>query len=283
MFSLNLVRISLPRGKSLKFIPFGDIHRDSELCDVERWQNFLRRCRDEDDAWTRYLLMGDPNEFASSSERLILSNPKLHESTKRMMEKTAGDDNNELISEIMFMKGRMLGVIEGNHRWEFMDGTTSDQRIATALKSKFLGGLCCIRVIITQEGRTVNVDIVATHGKAGGKTAGATINQMDELRRIFPLADIYCGGHDHKRGVWPESTLLLQNSGRRGKMILKQKRQLLCRTGSFLRGYVDGEESYVADRLLRPCELGTIKLEITVKRDRSGGMDSTIADIHGLV
>jgi hypothetical protein len=229
------------------------------------------------------MLLGDPNEFASSSERAILSNPKLHDSTKKMMEKTARDDNNKFISEIMFMKGRMIGVIAGNHRWEFMDGTTSDQRIATALKSKFLGDLCCVRMVLTQDGRTVNVDVVATHGKAGGKTAGATINQMDELRRIFPAADLYLAGHDHKRGIWPESTLLIQNSGRRGKMMLKQKRQLLCRTGSFLLGYVDGEDSYVADRLLRPCELGTIKLEIKLKRDRSDDKDSTTADIHGMV
>jgi hypothetical protein len=283
MFTLNLVKINLPRGKSLKIIPFGDAHEDSELCDVARWENFKRRCREEDDEFTRYIEMGDPNEFASSAERLILSNPKLHESMKKKFEKDADHNTRKFVSGISFMRGKMLGVMEGNHRWDFQDGTTSDQRIAEALDSKFLGSLCCIRLAITQMDRTVNVDIVAHHGISGGNSAGATLNQLNKLRGIFPVADIYMMGHSHDRGIWPKSTLILHNSGRRGKMILKQKRQLLCRTGSFLCGYVDGEESYVADRLYQPCELGTIKLDVRLKRDRSNEEDSTTADIHGYI
>lgn len=283
MFTLHSVRINLPHGKSLKLIPFGDVHYDSPLCDRARWRNFVRRCKHEDDPHTYYLLMGDPNEFASWNDRNILLNRGLHESAAEKLDKVALDDTMEFIEEIIFMKGKLLGVIAGNHKWVFKKRGGSDEMIADALGSKFLGDLCYIRLVIKQDGRTVNVDIVAHHGKAGGKTAGATINQVDDLRRIFPVADLYCCGHDHKRGAWPESVLIVQNNGIRGRMITKQKRQLLCRTGSFLRGYVDGTDSYVADRLLRPCELGTIRLEIKIKRDRSDGIDSTTADVHALV
>ena len=283
MFNLHLVKISLPVGKSMKIIPVGDIHEDSELCDLIRWNNFKRRCKEQDDDYTYYILMGDSNEFASTAERAILANPKLHESMQKKFERDANNNNNKFISGISFMTDKVLGVMEGNHRWDFKDGTTSDQRIAKALNSKFLGSLCLIRLAITQSGRTVNVDIVAHHGLAGGSSAGATLNQIDKLRKIFPIADIYFMGHSHDRGIWPKSTLVLQNSGRRGNMIVKQKRQLLCRTGSFLCGYVDGEESYVADRLYPPCELGTIKLEIKLKRERVGGSETTTADIHGTV
>jgi hypothetical protein len=283
MFNLHLLHIKIPTGKSLKLIPFGDVHHDVELCDKERWKHFLYRCRVEDDEHTYYIELGDPNDFASISERSILLNRKLHESTVKKLDRLANIDTNAFLRDVGFMKGRMIGIVSGNHRWEFKDGSNSDQRIAKALDSKFLGDFAFIRLALEYQGRFVNVDIVACHGKAGGKCAGTTINQVDDLRRIFPVADIYLCGHDHKRGVWPESTLLVSTNGKRGELMLKQKRQLLCRTGSFLRGYVDGEDSYVSNKYLRPCELGTIKLEIKVKRSVIGDTDSTMADIHAQI
>lgn len=278
MFNLYLKEIKLQRNKSLKLIPFGDVHDDVELCDHERWRMFLRRCREEDDDNTYYILMGDPNDFASTSEKHILINRKLHETTIKKMDKMADADTNHFVSQIKFMRGKMIGVVAGNHQWIYADGTNSDQRIAKMLDAKYLGDIAYIRLTILHTTHRVNVDIVAAHGKAGGKCAGTTINQVDDLRRIFPIADIYLCGHDHKRGVWPESTLIVTNE--RGNLLIKQKRQLLCRSGSFLRGYVDGEDSYVSNKYMRPCELGTIKLEIKIKRSREGGVDITTPDIH---
>ena len=283
MFITNSVYIKIPWGKSLKLIPFGDVHRDVALCDVERWRGFLRRCRSEDDQYTRYILMGDPCDFASYSERNILKAASLHTTTRRRMDRLVKDTINGFVREISFMRGKMLGVVAGNHNWEYADGTTTDQQIARLLDAKYLGDISYIRITIETCGKRLNVDIVAAHGKAGGKTAGATINQVDDLRRIFPVADIYLCGHDHKRGVWPESTLVVNANHKSGELEIKQKRQLLCRTGSFLRGYVDGATSYVADRYLRPCELGTIRLEIKPKNEQHSYKQYYYPDIHANV
>lgn len=280
MFITHSVYIKIPWGKSLKLIPFGDVHRDVALCDVDRWKAFIDRCKADDDQYTRYILMGDPCDFASYSERHILLNRNLHDSTKNKLELSAQDDTDRFIKEISFMRGKMIGVVAGNHRWEYQDGTNSDQRIARLMKTKYLGDISYTRMTLQSCERRINVDIVAAHGKAGGKTAGTTINQVDDLRRIFPVADIYLCGHDHKRGVWPESTLIVNANHKSGELEIKQKRQLLCRTGSFLRGYVDGQESYVANRYLRPCELGTIKLEIKLKGEQHSYKQYFYADIH---
>lgn len=283
MFTTHSVYIKMPWGKSLKLIPFGDVHRDVALCDVDRWNAFLERCKADDDQYTRYILMGDPCDFASYSERHILLNRNLHDTTKNKLELSAQDDTDRFIKEISFMRGRMIGVVAGNHHWEYQDGTNSDQRIARLMKTKYLGDISYTVLMLDAYNKRVRVDIVAAHGKAGGKTAGATINQVDDLRRIFPVADIYLCGHDHKRGVWPESTLVVVSNKKRGELVIKQKRQLLCRTGSFLRGYVDGETSYVADRYLRPSELGTIKIEIKLKYERCDGKRFFYADIHASI
>ena len=96
---------------------------------------------------------------------------------------------------------------------------------------------------------------------------------------IFPTADLYIMGHDHRKGAVPTSTLEVV-TGARGKLITKQKRQWLCRSGSFLRGYVENEPSYVAGALMRPTDLGTIRIEVKVTRETRGGTDLMAKDIH---
>ncbi len=89
---------------------------------------------------------------------------------------------------------------------------------------------------------------------------------------------IYQSHKVHRAGEWP--TTYLQALGRKGNLILRQKRQWLCRSGSFLRGYVPNTDSYVVGRLYRPNDLGVIRGEIDVRRDRTEGGDSLAKDIH---
>jgi hypothetical protein len=296
MFTLHTFNIELKKyGGKIKFIPWGDVHYDEDGCDRDRFHDFLRRCKLEDDDNTIYLDMGDPNGFSSTSERDILCNRKLHDSTRGAIDRFARRSTMEFIDKIKFMKGRLLGVMEGNHHWEFSgtkpeDKITSDQLIAREMGAKFLGRMTYIRVRVSAAGGVhFNFDIVAHHGNfakgsSSNKCAGTTLNKVDDLRRVFPVADIYLAGHDHKRGGIPESTLVVDsasgNSKDRGGLVLKQKRQWLCRTGSFLRAYVDGEQSYVSDAAMRPCELGVVRFEIGCKRDRTSGKDARYPDIH---
>ena len=93
-----------------------------------------------------------------------------------------------------------------------------------------------------------------------------------------------CMGHDHQRGAWPTSCLV--PSFRRGKdqdeVELKQKRQFLCRSGSFKRAYVDNTIGYEIGRVLRPADLGALRLDIGFHRDRKDGNDIMITDITAI-
>ena len=124
----------------------------------------------------------------------------------------------------------------------------------------------------------ISMDIVPCHGKAGGKLAGTTINQVEDLKRIFPVADIYVMGHDHQRGAWPKSILLADDRGN-----IKQKRQFLARSGSFKKGYVDGVSGYEVGRLLTPSDLGAIIFSVSVHRDQKDGGDRYILDIKATI
>jgi hypothetical protein len=107
---------------------------------------------------------------------------------------------------------------------------------------------------------------------------GTSINQVDDLTRIFPIADLYIEGHDHQRGAWPKSVLLPTNRG--GD--IKQKRQFLCRSGSFKKGYCEGVSGYEVGRLLRPSDLGAVVFKISVHRDQRE-TDRLILDIQAII
>ena len=286
IFTTHYLNITLPSaaiGSHINIQPVGDVHRFAPNCVVEKWKNFCDWAKKEDTPYTYYLMMGDMDDFASSSERQILTSEKLHESTKKFFDKHAYKAIDELISEIDFMKDRTIGCIQGNHYWEFESGESSTQYIAEALNAKWLGDVAYIRLNInfTNSNKHMSIDIVAAHGKAGGKLVGTSLNQVDDLKRIFPNADIYIMGHDHHKGAWSTSVLEVKHKSRNeNDLIVCQKRQWLARSGSFLAGYLEGEQSYIVKRLYRPTDIGVVRFRCDFFRDCKNDSDNLIKDIH---
>lgn len=269
-----------------KIIPFGDVHRDTLGCDEDRWQWFLKKSETTtiENPSTWFLSMGDTHDFGSFSEVKKIKASALHQTTMEKFDMMAQEDNRKFCQEIGFMRGKMLGFIEGNHGWVMSDGKTANEDLAERMGSESLGWLCHYTLNFQFKDRSKgsqNVYIVACHGKAGGKTAGNSVNQVDWLRNIFPAADIYIMAHDHERWVRPVNVLMPVIA--KGGIKLKQKRQLLCRSGSFLKGYHDGSSSYTIAGLFRPSDLGSIQIDISFHRDTRNGEDRIITDIHGVV
>jgi len=280
IFITKRVHVELPDYRTPIYIqPFGDVLRHAPHCAVEKWKAFLEWAKGEHTEHTYYLGAGDYDDLASTSERAILNDSRIHESTRHSIDSWALGKCNDLCGELDFMRGNLLGLIEGNHHWEFEDGETSTQKMCGNLGCEWLGNLAYIRLHCSVKGvrnAHTHVDIVIAHGKAGGKLVGTRINQVADLRAIFPLADIYLMGHDHHKGGLPTSVLFMpQNGG-----TIKQKRQWMGRTGSFLRGYIENNQSYVVKRLYSPTDIGVIRFRVDCRRDRTDGGDAMITDIH---
>lgn len=266
--------------------PFGDIHRDSASCDVDRWRWWLTRMKKEHNSNTYYIGMGDYHDFASDSERIILNNPKLHDDSKFKFDESMEKSNRDLCKEIEFMKPNLLGLIEGNHKWITVTGKTSTEDLAERMNTVDLGWLCHLTIKVNQaytsQDRNISsIHIVLCHGKAGGKTHGITINQVGDLKNIFPVADIYIMGHDHQRGAWPCS-VLVPFRDRTGTFYMKQKRQFLARSGAFLKAYSDNKSTYSVKSLYKPSDLGAIQFRIGFHRDKSI-TDRIITDIEAII
>jgi len=129
-------------------------------------------------------------------------------------------------------------------------------------------------------GSQASVDICAYHGKGTGRLLGSSINAVQYLNEGID-SDIYLMGHDHKRGIVPGCRIraVADKAGLR----LKSSRQLFARTGGWLKGYVDGQPSYVAAKALRPVDLGGVRFELTPQRRQHDGRREFSIDIKGIV
>jgi predicted phosphodiesterase len=249
-------------NRPVKLIFFGDVHRDSPQHALEEWKGFLAYAKKQNDAV--FVGMGDYLDGYSTSERRALQNAALHESTQTNLELLANTRIKTLSKELDFMKGRLIGLLGGNHYFSFQDGTNSDQRLCTNLGCKFLGVSTFVRLTLDAHNRRSAVDLFLHHGAGAGRTSGASINRVDQMREIA-FADVFAMGHNHDRGVYPSKPRLFLENQKDG-LLLKSQQGWLVRTGSFLKAYTPGEVGYNVDAGRGPCSLGHVELHMTLRR-----------------
>lgn len=260
-------------------IPLSDQHSEAKAHDAAGYRAFLDAALKLPNP--HFLFCGDEMDFASTTERAAIKQAKLHGTTRKGLDYLVLDRCKAFVKQHERCRGRILGMIEGNHTWSWqctdgdqgiIEGQTSTQWIARQLGAKWLGWLGYVRASVRvdqngkNQGGNYSVDVVACHGKAGGKLVGTTINQVDDLRRIFPLADIYIMGHDHKRGAWPSSSLYMPSTDRNPCLRVKEMRQWLVRAGSWLKTYEPDTPNYCIGSLLKPSELGGVVISCKVGR-----------------
>lgn len=277
IFTTHKYNIDAEIGKPFKFIPFGDIHRDSDMFSDTKWKEFLRYAKAQKNAY--FLGLGDYTDGMSTSERKAISSSGMHDTTIRSMERYYEGWTDRLYKELSFMEGRCMGLIGGNHFFDIGNGYTTDTLLAERLGTKFLGVCSFLRMSITitsstgkSMGTKKNIDIFAHHGKGGGTLAGSTFNTVEKMANVAE-ADIYLMGHDHKKGVVPGAPRLTAHSARGGGIRMRERQPFYGRTGSFLKAYEDGKVSYNVDACRTPASLGWIEFEITPIRDCHDGKD----------
>lgn len=284
LFTLHRIKIDCELNKPILFIPFGDVHRDSDMHAHSHWQEFLRYAKHA--ALKRnavFLGMGDYGDGVSTSERIVLNNAGLHDTTRTTIKDHYKGVTRTLINELSFMRGRCIGMIGGNHYYDFGDGTTTDHALAAALNTKFLGVCAFIRLSLEFKGlrrRMVAMDIFAHHGKGGGGLPGSTFNTLEKMTTTA-VADLYLMGHDHKKGCIPSTPRLELVTGGRGQLKVRERTPWLGRTGSFLKAYEDGRISYNVDAARSPAALGWIEFEITPVRSQANDEDRVELRIRG--
>ena len=280
IFTIHRFEIEYDKyNEPIYLFPFGDIHRSSPGCDVDRWLEFLEWSKNKKRSY--FLGMGDYDDFASGSERLILGSKNLHDSTLETLDGLYETHTIRFYNEMKFMQGKLIGLIEGNHYGEFQSGITTTQYLAQKMKCKYLGVSSFIRLVFksgTKHSGKIAIDIWAHHGRGGARKVGGSLNRVEDML-MAGNANIYLMGHDHRKSCAYVPTMELSKGGG-NNLKLHQKKKLIARTGSFLKGYVPDKKSYIADLALNPADLGVIKIELTPRREYIGKSDTTYVDIH---
>ena len=287
MFVTHAFTIPAKYNRTFKLGFFGDVHRDSPNHAHRTWQAFLERARAEPD--TYWIGMGDYVDSGSASERACITSvlKQLHESTTTDMAILAEAKVELLARELGFMRGRLIGLLNGNHYFEFQDGTNTDQKLCAALRCKYLGVSAFIRLTINCSNRCHTLDIWTHHGKGGARLLGGSINRVDQMRE-YADADFYVMGHDHKLLAVPATPRLFLHTGNgANKMKVCQRQSWLVRSGSFLASYEDGKSNYNVDAARGPSSLGNVEFTITPRCHWIGSASSRRAvwddfEIHGV-
>jgi hypothetical protein len=281
LFTTHRIEIETELGKPLKLIPFGDVHRDSDMHADSHWKEFLSYAKAQKNAV--FLGMGDYTDGVSTSERIVLNNDGLHDTTRTTLADVYKGVTKTLVNELSFMRGKMIGMLGGNHYFQFKDGDTTDHVLAAALNTKFLGVCSFIRLSLRFKGtsKKASLDIFAHHGKGGGTSVGGTFNTIEKMTTTA-VADFYLMGHDHKRGCIPSTPRLQLTGGATSKELnVKERTPWIGRTGSFLKAYENGRVSYNVDAGRSPASLGWIEFEITPYRCTKDDMDTIEFTIRG--
>ncbi len=254
-------------GDTIPLFPFGDIHRFAFLCDEAKWLEDLEEMSRHPKAL--FLGMGDYDDLASTSERRILGSPDLHDTSQKTIQHVYLERTMKFAKEIEFMRGRIIGLIEGNHYGIFPNGMTTTQKLAEMLGCRYLGVSSVIRLAFINRSRrgrrNTALDVFAHHGLGASRLIGGSLNKVQQMVEGVE-ADIHLMGHDHQRGGAFRERLKLHDAN--GVLKLVRRKVFFGRTGSYLRGYVENEASYVADKGLPPTSLGGIRLDLTPRRIR---------------
>lgn len=249
-------------------LPFGDIHVGNPNCHDELFGEWCDWASGKKRAI--FIGMGDYQEWFSDSERIGMNSVRLHQSSKKTLDDFAKEAVVKFYKKIKFMKGKLIGFVEGNHFYVFENGMTSTQLLCQMLGCKYLGATALSRITfgyskIKKHRWTCSVDVFTHHGKGASRLVGGSLNTVQQMAECAN-ADIYLMGHDHKKSIGMSSKLELTHGV--GGLRLREKKLLYARTGSFLKAYEDGKPSYVAKALLNPADLGTVKIELTPKQKR---------------
>ena len=248
---------NFPWDYTFKLIPIGDLHVGSDGFNLDALSRTIRKGV-ADGCW--FVGMGDMIDFMSASNRQRQAQAAVHDTARKLIDRTAKQLVEEVKAALKPSIGRWLGIIEGNHYWLFDEGITSDQYICQYLKAPFLGTCASIQVRFGNESRkSITCEFWIHHGFGGGTTEEAILRKLKNAMTGFE-ADVYLMGHQHML-VTAKPARLYTSRAVNPRLIGKDR--LLIGTGSFMASYKQGScsggrphGSYIECRAMRPAAIG---------------------------
>ena len=217
----------------------------------------------EMDAW--FCGLGDYVDTMSPSNRKRLVAAGLYDTAMEVISEKCAELVNELYEE--FLKpttGRWLGMVHGHHHYPLVTGQTTDELLASKLKTEYLNTSAFIRI------PRADLTLYLHHGNGGGKLPGSTLNRIYHTASGLQGADIYILGHDTKLGATRLSRPFPVWGAKRADHHLEHRDIWLLSSGSFCKSNMIGKSDYAeqAGYTPSPVAASIITVDLTAKHDR---------------
>ena len=224
---------------------------------------------------SKYALhMGDAWDFIRPTMRARIEAPLVHDgSAKAQVDDMVRRAQDADLKQYTPFEGRFIGLHEGHHSWKFSEGVSTDQRLAAAMRGRFLGWIGATRLRVRLAGKKDDFAYVktmlSTHGQGGSRTAGSDAKYIDELAKGF-ISDIYVRGHSCKSLVHP--AMSRRTIRRVGEPGIESVTPWYINTPGMCEGYTDGWNSSYAERAgYIPQSLGwcVIRLKMVQRKEHA--------------
>lgn len=229
--------------------------------------------------------MGDTCDAARTHYRKHVRSYQEDENSQEALDEWHRREVRDLAKILLPIRKRIMGAILGNHFWEYLDGTNSEQYLCQLLGIPYLGPVGVIRLEFMSRTRKQvdhSLTVVAHHngGSNGGRTPGADVNALKRAEDAFD-ADIHLLSHTHRRHGYKEPILVLSS---KGTPRLLERTKVFVRTGAFLKGFKEDRPtttqkhlpSYAEQKLYRPTDLGWVEIHIKLTGINKRGVGNYI-------
>lgn len=259
--TVTLERLSDP----VTIIPFGCVHAD----DPGFREALFQRCLAEHETVPNcyYIGLGDYKNFLRTTARKHLQSYVADDNSFLELDSLVRGETIKFYRQYLKrLDGRLLGLAEGNHLYEFANRTTDTQFLCELAKVPYLGKPCFMRLKIEHAGKTMRVlRILIHHGdwSAGSGRMGGELTAAENKSLGFDF-DIYLFSHTHRKYAFQSPTLTIPVVG---ALKTIERPRVFIRSGAFMAGYDPKcTHSYAHKKLLPPTELGYCKLKIQFYR-----------------
>lgn len=254
--------IELPKKDSeIHMRPIGDVHLGNLGCDVKEYLRNLKDIANNENIIT--MGMGDYIDNVQAYANGGIDKRWNPETVDRKM-LTTEEQTEVFLESWKPIAHKTLGLHAGNHEWKTINQKRFINDFCKPLDLPYMGRLCYTSLTFTYKGIDIrNYLILSMHGGYSGMQAGGAVNRMKAITGDFDC-DVVLMGHNHDTWVRP----IVRTGYDRKHNVPVEKKVLMGNTGTFLRGYEKGVDSYVEINPKEAKRVGTIT--ITFKPSTGG-------------
>ena len=253
------VKLKLDKKDDIIYVrPLGDIHFGNLGCDMNAIQKSIDYVAKTKNLYT--IGMGDYIDNVMAWAQGGVDKRWNPETVDRKMLTT--EEQIETFERLWKpIAHKTWGLLAGNHEWKTINQKRFIRDFCKPFNLNYLGRLAFLNVQISYNSKILKDFLFCVmHGGYAGMMAGGAVNRMKMISGDFD-ADVFLMGHSHD--LWTRSGTRMGYNKKTNSPV--EKKILYANTGTFLRGYVKGIDSYIEINPREAKRVGTVTITLNAE------------------